>query len=82
MVKLSGENAEHKLPDLPYAYDALEPYIDARTMEEHHSKHHAYVKGLNTAEPAAIAEAKAKMILLVQHWSRQTAFHGGKAFPT
>jgi Fe-Mn family superoxide dismutase len=35
------------LPKLPYAYDALEPHIDARTMEIHHSKHHAaYVKGL------------------------------------
>jgi Fe-Mn family superoxide dismutase len=29
-----------ELPQLPYAYDALEPYIDARTMEIHHSKHH------------------------------------------
>lgn len=39
-----------KLPPLPYAYDALEPYIDARTMEIHHSKHHAaYVANLNKA---------------------------------
>lgn len=39
-----------KLPDLPYAYDALEPYIDARTMEIHHSKHHsAYTNNLNNA---------------------------------
>lgn len=38
------------LKPLPYAYDALEPYIDARTMEIHHSKHHnAYVNGLNAA---------------------------------
>lgn len=38
------------LPALPYAYDALEPYIDARTMEIHHSKHHnAYVTNLNAA---------------------------------
>jgi len=42
-----------ELPQLPYAYDALEPHIDARTMEIHHSKHHnAYVTNLN----AAIAE--------------------------
>jgi Fe-Mn family superoxide dismutase len=38
------------LPPLPYAYDALEPYIDARTMQLHHDKHHAaYVANLNKA---------------------------------
>ncbi len=40
----------HELPDLSYGYDALEPHIDARTMEIHHSKHHAtYVNKLNAA---------------------------------
>jgi Fe-Mn family superoxide dismutase len=40
----------HSLPELPYAYDALEPYIDQKTMEIHHQKHHgAYVAKLNTA---------------------------------
>ena len=40
----------HELPKLPYAYDALEPHIDARTMEIHHTKHHAaYVTNLNGA---------------------------------
>ena len=40
----------YKLPDLPYAYDALEPHIDARTMEIHHDKHHAgYTKKVNAA---------------------------------
>jgi Fe-Mn family superoxide dismutase len=40
----------HELPDLPYAHDALEPHIDARTMEIHHGKHHnAYVTNLNAA---------------------------------
>ena len=40
----------HSLPTLPYAHNALEPHIDARTMEIHHGKHHnAYVTNLNTA---------------------------------
>jgi Fe-Mn family superoxide dismutase len=40
----------HQLPPLPYAFDALEPHIDAKTMEIHHDKHHAtYVTKLNEA---------------------------------
>jgi Fe-Mn family superoxide dismutase len=40
----------HQLPPLPYAFDALEPHIDAKTMEIHHGKHHAtYVTKLNEA---------------------------------
>ena len=40
----------HELPKLPYAFDALEPHIDAQTMQIHHGKHHqAYVNNLNAA---------------------------------
>jgi Fe-Mn family superoxide dismutase len=48
---LAAENSSpFTLPPLPYAYDALEPHIDARTMEIHHDKHHAgYVANLNKA---------------------------------
>jgi len=43
-----------ELPQLPYAYDALEPHIDARTMEIHHGKHHAaYTNNLNNALDSA-----------------------------
>lgn len=48
-----------ELPKLPYAYNALEPYIDAQTMEIHHSKHHqAYVTNLNNALIGTDAEGK------------------------
>jgi len=47
------------LPDLSYDYNALEPYIDARTMEIHHSKHHAgYTNNLNNAVAGTALEGK------------------------
>lgn len=48
-----------ELPSLPYSYDALEPHIDARTMEIHHSKHHnAYITNLNAAIAGTELEGK------------------------
>ena len=48
-----------QLPKLPYAYDALEPYIDALTMEIHHSKHHnGYTTNLNNAIEGSDLEGK------------------------
>ena len=54
MTASSGQGAalqmSYTLPPLPYSFDALEPYIDAKTMEIHHDKHHnAYVTNLNKA---------------------------------
>jgi|SRR5581483_3059568 len=44
------ENKQYELPQLPYDYDALEPFVDKETMQLHHGKHHAaYVKNLNEA---------------------------------
>lgn len=49
----------YQLPELPYAYDALEPHIDARTMEIHHSKHHnTYITKLNDAIAGTGHESK------------------------
>jgi len=56
----------YKLPDLPYSYDALEPHIDARTMEIHHSKHHnGYVTKVNAAleGKGALAEQSVEALI-------------------
>lgn len=55
-----------KLPDLGYSFDALEPYIDARTMELHHDKHHAtYVAKLNEALAGHDELAKMDIVELI-----------------
>jgi Fe-Mn family superoxide dismutase len=55
----------YTLPDLPYAFDALEPYIDALTMEIHHDKHHGtYVTNLNNAlEGSALGDLPIEELL-------------------
>ncbi|MGE5258442.1 MAG: superoxide dismutase [Hyphomicrobiales bacterium] len=58
----------HTLPKLEYAYDALEPYIDARTMEIHHTKHHqTYVDKLNAAIKGNAALEKAGVEQLIRN---------------
>ena len=68
-----------ELQKLPYAYDALEPYIDAQTMEIHHGKHHAaYTNNLNAAIPGTGLEGKTsrKFWLLYRHNRLQFATMG------
>jgi superoxide dismutase, Fe-Mn family len=68
----------HTLPDLPYAQDALEPYLDARTVELHHGIHHkGYVNGLNAALDRQEAARSNGDYALVKHLAREVAFHGG-----
>lgn len=57
-----------KLPALPYAFDALEPHIDAKTMEIHHGRHHqAYVTNLNKAVSGNADLAKTSLEELIRH---------------
>jgi Fe-Mn family superoxide dismutase len=71
----------HQLPPLPYDYNALEPYMDTQTLQLHHDKHHAgYVRGLNKAEDELAKARNSGDFSLIQHWSRQVAFHGAGHF--
>jgi Fe-Mn family superoxide dismutase len=70
------------LPKLPYAFDALEPHIDARTMEIHHDKHHAgYTKKLNNAiEGTDMADQKIEDILKNLDMSKTAVRNNGGGF--
>lgn len=76
-IILGADTMTYTLPKLPYAYDALEPHIDAQTLEIHHTKHHqSYVDGLNKTEEA-LAKARANDdYALIKHYERELAFHG------
>jgi len=71
------EGGKYTLPKLPYAYDALEPLYDRKTVELHHDKHHvAYVAGLNkTLEQLAAARTSGDYAA-IKALSRNLAFHG------
>lgn len=67
----------HRLPPLPYAYDALEPYIDQQIMRLHHDQHHrSYVEGLNRAEKKMEEARRSGDFSLIKHWEREAAFNG------
>uniref|UniRef100_UPI004048C1E4 superoxide dismutase n=1 Tax=Roseivirga sp. TaxID=1964215 RepID=UPI004048C1E4 len=70
-----------KLPDLPYAFDALEPHVDARTMEIHHDKHHAgYTNNLNAAIAGTDMEGKSIEELLANHTDNAAVRNNGGGF--
>ena len=70
-----------ELPTLPYAYDALEPHIDARTMEIHHGKHHAgYTSKLNAAIEGTEMEGKNIEALLADHSDNGAVRNNGGGF--
>ena len=70
-----------ELPQLPYAYDALEPHIDARTMEIHHGKHHAgYTNNLNAAIAGTDLEGKSIEELVKNHIDSAAIRNNGGGF--
>ena len=71
------ENSEYTLPDLPYAYDALEPTYDEETLRIHHDKHHAtYVTKFNAALSGLKDARKRNDYASVQALSNAIAFNG------
>ena len=70
-----------ELPALPYAFDALEPHIDARTMEIHHDKHHAgYTNNLNNAVAGTEMEGKSILELLANHTDNAAVRNNGGGY--
>ncbi len=70
-----------QLPDLPYAHNALEPNIDARTMEIHHGKHHAgYTANLNKAVEGTEMEGKSIEDLLAKHTDNNAVRNNGGGY--
>ncbi|TVY10179.1 Fe-Mn family superoxide dismutase [Paenibacillus cremeus] len=67
----------HRLPPLPYPYSALEPYMDAATIQVHHAVHHQrYVDGLNQAEIRLAEARECGDFSFLRHWQRALDLHG------
>ena len=70
-----------ELPELPYSYDALEPHIDALTMEIHHTKHHnAYTNNLNAAIEGTDMSGKSIEDLLANHCDNNAVRNNGGGY--
>lgn len=72
-----------QLPDLPYGFDALEPHVDARTMEIHHGKHHAaYTNNLNAAVQGTEMEGMSieQILNQISHYPMAVRNNGGGFF--
>ena len=75
--KRGDQPMPHALPDLPYAYDALEPHYDQQTVRLHHDVHHdGYVKGLNKAEAKVKAMLESGDFSEAKAVAAALAFHG------
>lgn len=67
----------HRLPPLPYPYNALEPVISGTALRIHHDRHHkSYVDGLNKAELKLTEARRERDFSLIKHWERELAFYG------
>lgn len=67
----------YTLPELPYAYNALEPHYDEQTVRIHHDMHHkAYVDGLNNALSKLAQARENGDYALIKHWEKELAFQG------
>ncbi|WP_366249911.1 superoxide dismutase [Terribacillus aidingensis] len=72
---------QHRLPPLPYRFDALEPHISREIMQLHYTKHHqSYVDGLNKAEEMLYLNRGNKTSSDYKHYLREQSFHGSGHF--
>jgi superoxide dismutase, Fe-Mn family len=78
---VNNSTGKYVLPDLKYAKNALEPYIDAQTVTLHHDIHHlGYVNGLNRATEKIKESGETGDFTLIKFWEKELAFHGAGHF--